>query len=182
MREWEPYEFTTEQSWDECSDLAPESVSKMLVVGDVHGDSKNLTDAIDLASDLEVGAIVQVGDFWLADLHWSRLNPLESQFMWAAHDSRLPVVVVDGNHEVWPALGRYALTPAAQAASDGRRLLAEAVEHTQPAFVLHGHWHHTNRERINDATEVLVLRVGDRKRVGVGDGRRLQARREGAPG
>ena len=262
MSNWEPYEFTTEQSWDEVPRLGADAVSDVLVVGDVHGDTKNLTDAIDLASDLEVGALVQIGDFWLADLHWSRLNPLESEFMWAAHDSRVPVVVVDGNHEVWPALGRYALTPAAraafasrrplhlggsiwwawrgstwcwggrafgalggavspdrrdpsvrgyrwdeeattqedlerlvanvgaefggrldvlfthdapaqvrnlksgmsgvpwdieQAANDGRRLLAEAVEHTGPALVLHGHWHRTNRERISDTTEVFGL-------------------------
>ena len=32
MREWEPYEFTTEQSWEGCSDLGPEAVSEMLVV------------------------------------------------------------------------------------------------------------------------------------------------------
>ena len=231
-------------------------------MGDVHGDSRNLSAAVDLAVDLGVGAIVQVGDFWLADVHWSRLNPLESQFMWAAHDSPLPIIVVDGNHEVWPALGRYAATSQAaaaiasrrplhlggsiwwawrgsvwswsgrafgalggavspdrrgsavrgyrweqeatteedlerlianadvefggrldvlfthdapsqvrnlgpgmsgvpwdlrQAADAGRGLLGEAVERTRPAFVVHGHWHRTNRERICDATEVFGL-------------------------
>ena len=182
--------------------------------------------------------------------------------MWTAHDSPLPIVVVDGNHEVWPALGRYAVTPQAaaamasrrplhlggsiwwawrgsvwrwggkafgalggavspdrrgsavrgyrweeeatteddlarlmansdaefggsldvlfthdapvqvrnlgsgmsgvpwdlrEAADAGRRLLGRAVESTEPALVLHGHWHRTNRERINDTTEVLGL-------------------------
>ena len=33
-------------------------------------------------------------------------------------------------------------------ANEGRRLLAEAVDRTQPEYVLHGHWHQANRERI----------------------------------
>lgn len=123
MPKWEPFEFTTERSWDGAAELAADAVSAVLAVGDVHGDSKNLSDAVDLAVDLGVGAIVQVGDFWLADVSWSRLNPLESEFMWAAHDAPLPIIVVDGNHEVWPALGRYSLTPAATAAMASRRPL-----------------------------------------------------------
>ena len=231
-------------------------------MGDLHGDVQNLSKAVDLAVDSGVSAIVQVGDFWLADAAWSRLNPLESQFMWTAHDAPLPVVVIDGNHEVWPALSSYAQTPAAQAAwvsrrplhlggaiwwawrgsvwswgglafgalggavspdrhsparrgyrwedeatteadlarlianveaefgagldvlfthdapaqvrglkpgmsgvpwdlreaaKHGRGLLREAVEQTQPAFVVHGHWHRTHHERIGDVTEVFGL-------------------------
>ena len=262
MRRWEPYEFTTDRSWEDASELAEGAVSDVLVVGDVHGDTTTLSDAIDRAVALGVGAIVQVGDFWLADIHWSRLNPLECEFMWTAHDSPLPIVVIDGNHEVWPALGRYALTSAAQAAvasrrplhlggsiwwawrgstwqwggysfgalggavspdrwdpavrgwrwaeeattpddverlvsnaqtergghldvlfthdapaqvqnlkpgmtgippdlqraaEEVRRLLAEAVERTHPAYVLHGHWHQPNHERIRGTTEVFGL-------------------------
>ncbi len=261
MRRWEPYEFTTDRSWDDASELAEGAVTDVLVVGDVHGDTTNLTKAIDQAVDLGVGAIVQVGDFWIADAHWSRLNPLECEFMWTAHDSPVPIVVIDGNHEVWPALGRYALTEAAQAAmasrrplhlggsiwwawrgsiwqwggcsfgalggavspdrwkisvrglrwgeeatteddlqrlinntqaefggeldvlfthdapaqvqnlksamrlppdlqhacEEVRRLLAEAVEQTDPAYVLHGHWHQHNHEQIVRSTEVFGL-------------------------
>lgn len=262
MNRWELYEFTTERAWDDVAGLGSDAVSDVLVVGDVHGDTKNLTDAVELGLDLGVSAVVQVGDFWLADASWSRLNPLESQFMWTAHDSPLPIVVIDGNHEVWPALGPYARTAAAraafasrrplhlggsiwwawrgsvwswggrafgalggavspdrhnpaargyrwddeettdadlarlianvetdfggrldvlfthdapaqvrglkagmsgvpwgiqQAAKQARALLGEAVERTRPALVLHGHWHHTNRERISEATEVFGL-------------------------
>ncbi|MYB03884.1 MAG: metallophosphoesterase [Acidimicrobiaceae bacterium] len=261
MRRWEPYEFTTDRSWDDASELAEGTVTDVLVVGDVHGNTTNLAKAIDQAVDLGVGAIVQVGDFWLADVHWSRLNPLECEFMWTAHDSAVPIVVLDGNHEVWPALGRYALTETAQAvmasrrplhlggsiwwawrgstwqwggcsfgalggavspdrwdlavrgfrwsdeatteddlqrlinntqaefggeldvlfthdapaqvqnlksaimlppdlqhaAEEVRRLLAEAVEHTDPAYVLHGHWHQYNHEQIVSSTEVFGL-------------------------
>ena len=123
MRRWEPYEFRTEWLWQDVSDLAEEAVSGVLVAGDVHGDTTNLADAIDRAVNVGVDAVVQVGDFWLADSYWSRLNPLECEFMWTAHDSPLPIVVIDGNHEVWPALGRYALTAAAQAATAARRPL-----------------------------------------------------------
>lgn len=262
MPRWQPYEFTTERSWGDAAELGPDAVADVLAVGDVHGNTPNLTAAMDLAVDLGVGAIVQVGDFWLADAQWSRLNPLESEFMWTAHDSPLPIVVVDGNHEVWPALGRYGSTPQAvaamasrrplhlggsiwwawrgstwtwggrsfaalggavspdrrgsavsglrwdeeaiteddlarlianvdaefggsvdvlfthdapaqvrnlglgmsgvpwavrQAADAGRRLLGRAVDSTRPEVVVHGHWHRTNRERINDTTEVLGL-------------------------
>lgn len=262
MPRWEPYEFTTERSWGDAAELGPDAVADVLAVGDVHGNTPNLTAAVDLAVDLGVDAIVQVGDFWLADTHWPRLNPLESEFMWTAHDSPLPIVVIDGNHEVWPALGRYAATSQAaaamasrrplhlggsiwwawrgsvwtwgerafgalggavspdrreiavhdnrweaeaiteddlrrllanvdaefdgsidvlfthdapaqvrnltsgmsgvpwdlrEAADAGRRLLGRAVETTRPALVLHGHWHRTNRERIDEHTEVLGL-------------------------
>ena len=42
-------------------------------------------------------------------------------------------------------------------AEHGRRLLAEAVDRTQPTYVLHGHWHQANTERISDRTEVIGL-------------------------
>ncbi|MCY4664477.1 MAG: hypothetical protein OXC00_07425, partial [Acidimicrobiaceae bacterium] len=43
------------------------------------------------------------------------------------------------------------------AAEEVRRLLAEAVERTHPAYVLHGHWHQPNHERIRGSTEVFGL-------------------------
>ena len=262
MSERDTFEFTTDKTWDDTAGLAPDAVSDVLVVGDIHGTKTHLTDAITHAVDLGAQAIVQVGDFWLADRHWSRFSPLQADYMQAACDSPLPIVVIDGNHEIWPALGRYALTPAARAAMQerrplhlggslwwawrgsvwcwsgrafgalggavspdkrlsevrhyrwpeealteddlerlitnaeaefdgridvlfthdapaqvqglksgmaaipfdvlreaehGRRLLAVAVERTQPEFVLHGHWHQANTERIIDRTEVVGL-------------------------
>ena len=43
------------------------------------------------------------------------------------------------------------------AAEEVRRLLAEAVERTDPAYVLHGHWHQPNHERVRGGTEVFGL-------------------------
>ena len=37
------------------------------------------------------------------------------------------------------------------------RALAEAVERTHPAYVLHGHWHQPNHARIRGTTEVFGL-------------------------
>ncbi|WP_420443149.1 metallophosphoesterase family protein [Candidatus Poriferisodalis sp.] len=256
------FEFTTNKTWDDTAEVAPDAVRDVLVVGDIHGTKTHLADAITHAADLGAQAIVQVGDFWLADRHWSRFSPLQAEYMQAACDSPLPIVVIDGNHEIWPALGRYALTPAARAAMQerrplhlggslwwawrgsvwrwndcafgalggavspdkrlpevrhyrwleealdeddvdrlivnteaefdgrldvlfthdapaqviglksgmtgipfdvlreakhGRRLLAHAVDRTQPELVLHGHWHQANAERISGRTEVIGL-------------------------
>ena len=256
------FEFASDSIWDVAAELADDAVRDVLVVGDIRGSKTHLTDAITQAGDFGVDAIVQVGDFWLADRHWSRFSPVQAEFMWAAHDSPLPVVVIDGNNESWPSLGRIALSPAARAAyqsrrplhlggslwwawrgstwcwggrafgalggavspdkrpaevrhyrwpeeattandlerlpvnveaafdgrlnvlftddapaqvqgrqsqmtgipfdvlreaNHGRRLLAEVVEQTRPAYVLHGHWHQTNREHISERTDVLGL-------------------------
>ena len=123
MIEWNDYEFTTQHSWDDVAQLSAERVRDVLVVGDVHGTKAHLSAAIDLAVDLSVGAIVQVGDFWLSDAHGAHHRSKQAEFMWEAHDSPLPVVALDGNHEDWPALSRYATTPAAQAAMATRRPL-----------------------------------------------------------
>lgn len=77
-----------------------ESVRDDFVVGDTHGSKTHLNDAVTQAGDCGVEAVVQVGDFWLSDRHWSRFSPVQAEFMWAAHDSPLPVVVIDGNHEI----------------------------------------------------------------------------------
>lgn len=256
------YEFTTDTAWDDAPELRPEAVRSVLVVGDLHGNVRPLEDVIVQAVEFGAEAIVQVGDFWLADRYWSRFKPTHARYMWTAHDSPIPIIVVDGNHEVWPSLGRYARTPAADEArwarrplhlggsiwwawrgstwrwgdcamgalggavspdkhfsdvrryrwpeeattqddlvrlitnvvtesrghldvlfthdapaqvrglqsqmsgipvhvrheaDDGRRLLAKAVERTNPAFVIHGHWHQANQERINERTEVFGL-------------------------
>ena len=256
------FEFASDKTWDDAPEVTDDAVRDVLVIGDIHGSKTHLTNAVARAGDLGAKAVVQVGDFWLADRHWSRFSPLQAEFMWAAHDSPLPIVVVDGNHEIWPALGRYALSPAARDAQQtrrplhlggslwwawrgstwrwdgrafgalggavspdkhlpevrhyrwpeeatteddlerllanadadfdgsldvlfthdaptqvqglqsemsgipfdvlreaerGRRLLGEAVERTQPAYVLHGHWHQANRERIDERTEVIGL-------------------------
>ena len=123
MIEWDDYEFTTQHSWDDVAQLSAERVRDVLVVGDVHGTKAHLSAAIDLAVDLGAGAIVQVGDFWLSDRHGAQHRSKEAEFMWEAHDSPVPLVVLDGNHEDWPALSRYAQTTAAQETIATRRPL-----------------------------------------------------------
>ncbi|WP_420443899.1 hypothetical protein [Candidatus Poriferisodalis sp.] len=50
----EPFEFTTERVWDDTGVLADDAVADLLIVGDVHGDTKNLSDAVGLAIDVRV--------------------------------------------------------------------------------------------------------------------------------
>ena len=262
MEMWKSFEFSTDKAWDDTPELADRAVSRALVVGDIHGQVQHLNAAFRQAADFDVDVIVQVGDFWLVDRHWSLFSPVQANYMLEARNAPVPIVVIDGNHEVWPALGRYALTPAAQSAmttrrplhlggsiwwawrgstwrwsgsafgalggavspdkrfaqvrrfrwpeeattrddldrlianadyefdgrldvlfthdapaqvtglksqmsgipvdvereaEDGRRLLAEAVERTKPAYLIHGHWHQANHERINQHTEVVGL-------------------------
>lgn len=262
MIEWNPYEFTTQHQWDDVAALSAEQVRDVVVVGDVHGTAQHLAAAIDLAVDLDADAIVQVGDFWLSDRHGAQHRSRQAEHMWEAHDSPVPVVALDGNHEDWPALSRYAQTPQAHESIATRRplhlggslwwawrgstwtwagmrcgalggavspdrsdrsvrpwrwpdetltaheldrfcanvdaehagtldvlfthdalasvrhlkggmsripaetqyaitqmrlLLDRAVDHAQPRLVIHGHWHHANREEIRSATESVGL-------------------------
>ncbi|WP_419923369.1 hypothetical protein [Candidatus Poriferisodalis sp.] len=47
----------------EAAGLGTDAVSDVLVVADVHGDARNLSDAFNFGIDAGVKAIVQVGDF-----------------------------------------------------------------------------------------------------------------------
>ena len=120
---WQPYEFASERAWDDDANLAAERVRDVLVVGDVHGNVRHLGAAVDRAVELGVDAIVQVGDFWLSDRHSDLHRSRQARCMREAHGSPVPVVVLDGNHEDWPALTRYCTTAAAQAAIASRRPL-----------------------------------------------------------
>ncbi|MYG87316.1 MAG: hypothetical protein F4190_02140 [Acidimicrobiales bacterium] len=262
MPKFTPYRFRSEQTWDDAPRLRPDAVSSVLVVGDIHGEVRHLRQALDRADELGVDAIVQVGDCWLADQGWHDHDSEEARFMWEAHGSRIPIIVVDGNHEAWPALARFSATPIVQeaiasrrpvhlggsiwwawrgsvwrwsgarfgalggavspdrdhpdvrrwrwmdegttqddldrllanvqaehycrldvlathdspaqvqglvsgiswasdevqaACDENRRLLAIAVDRTQPRIVLHGHWHQANREHISPSAEVIGL-------------------------
>ncbi|WP_420443136.1 metallophosphoesterase [Candidatus Poriferisodalis sp.] len=123
MPECEPYEFTTEHARDDVAALSPDAMGEVLVVGDIHGTETLQRAAIEAAVDLGAGAIVQVGDFWLSDRHWSRHGPNQASFMWTAHDSPAPIIVIDGNHEAWPTLAICPFTQAGRAAMASRRPL-----------------------------------------------------------
>ena len=123
MPSWKPFEFETDRSWADEPMVADSAVGRALVVGDMHRSMSALGHAASQAKRHEVDVIVQVGDFWLGDRHWSGHDSTEAAIMRYAHELPVPIVVVDGNHEAWPALGRYALTPAARAAMQERRPL-----------------------------------------------------------
>ncbi|WP_419933200.1 metallophosphoesterase family protein [Candidatus Poriferisodalis sp.] len=123
MPKFTPYTFTTDQTWDAAPRLHADAVRSVLAVGDVHGEAWHLRKALTRAEELQVDAIVQVGDFWLSDTGWRDHDLTEAKFMRLAHQSPIPIVVIDGNHEVWPALTRFAATPAAQQAFESRRPL-----------------------------------------------------------
>ena len=54
--------------------------------------------------------------------------------------------------------GSYPMPRDVQEACDlSRRMLAEAVDRTQPACVVHGHWHRANREHVDERTEIIRL-------------------------
>ena len=60
--------------------------------------------------------------------------------------------------------GMTGIPPDVQhSANVGRRLLAGVVERTQPAYVLHGHWHQANRERVSDRADVIGLAEDGRR-------------------
>ena len=48
------------------------------------------------------------GDFWLQDSGWNRFAPEYAGAMSTAVHAAMPVVVIDGNHEVWPCLSEFA--------------------------------------------------------------------------
>ena len=79
----------------------------MLLLGDIHDSSRVLEAALQAAIDEGCDVLVQVGDFWLQDSTWRGFVPEEAALMWAAVNSPIPVVVLDGNHEVWPCLQNF---------------------------------------------------------------------------
>ena len=102
-----------ERAWDEEPTVADGEVHRILTVGDIHGSGDVLRAALDYAEMLLCDAIVQVGDFWICDDAWEpyRRYAQGADLMHVATTSRLPIVVVDGNHEVWPTLDRFRSRP-----------------------------------------------------------------------
>lgn len=122
MSEWVlPLDFRIERTWDRTARLRPHAVTRVLAVGDIHDDVGHLDAALERAVDLEVDAVVQVGDFWVSDER--RYIDAEAAFMWEATDAPLPVVVVDGSLSAWWSARDFAATAEAQAVVASRRPL-----------------------------------------------------------
>ena len=108
--------FRSERVWEDASELMDDAVKRIRVAGDTHGDEFSLKVALQEAERNQCDVLVQVGDFWLQDSSWDRFNVHDAMAMLIAKQSPIPVVVVDGNHEVWPTLAPLLKSPDALAA------------------------------------------------------------------
>ena len=117
------FEFCAERSWDGDARVADAAVDRVLVLGDIHNDAQVLAAALTMAALEGCDALGQVGDFWLQDASWAGYDPRWAELMWVAMDAPIPVVVIDGNHEVWPCLTRYLRRREVQAALPAGRPL-----------------------------------------------------------
>ena len=99
--------FGSERAWDDAHSLSDVAVRRVLLLGDIHDSSRVFEAALEAAIAEGCDVLVQVGDFWLQDSTWRGFVPEEAALMWAAVNSPIPVVVVDGNHEVWPCLVNF---------------------------------------------------------------------------
>ena len=115
--------FRAERAWDDDARLADGAVARVVVLGDIHGRTPPLLEALAIAEAAGAGAVVQVGDFWLQDATWGRYRGRDAKVVRRAMAAPIPVVALDGNHEVWPSLTAYASRPDMQAARSAGRPL-----------------------------------------------------------
>ena len=108
--------YSCERAWESAPELANDAVKRIMVAGDIHGDPYAFKIALDDANRRKCDVLVQVGDFWLQDSSWDEFDPSSATVMPRAKRSPIPVVVVDGNHEVWPTLAPLLKTPEGAAA------------------------------------------------------------------
>ena len=117
------FRFAPERAWGDEPRAADGAVRRALVMGDIHGRAQMLRLALRVAASADCDALVSVGDFGLVDSSWSpRARFADRRFCHGAELVRhalaapIPIIVVDGNHEVWPCLVAYAQRPDVTAA------------------------------------------------------------------
>ncbi len=115
--------FRPERTWDDDARLADGAVARVVVLGDIHGRTPPLLEALALAEATGAGAVVQVGDFWLQDATWPRYRGRDAKVVRRAMAAPIPVVALDGNHEVWPSLTAYTSRADVQSARAAGRPL-----------------------------------------------------------
>ena len=101
------FKFRVEWTWDDDEAVSDASVRRVMLLGDIHNNREVLDAALRTAADEGCDVLVQVGDFWLQDSSWRGFAPEYAGVMATAVHARIPVVVIDGNHEVWPSLVAY---------------------------------------------------------------------------
>ena len=99
--------FRCERAWDDDDAVCDEAVGRVMLLGDIHNNRLVFEAALGTAVDEGCDVLVQVGDFWLQDCTWWGFSPERAGLMHCAVHSPIPVVVVDGNHEVWPCLSEF---------------------------------------------------------------------------
>ena len=117
------FKFRPERAWDDDVAVSDEAVGRVILLGDIHNSRHILEVALQAAAEENCDVLLQVGDFWLQDCTWRGFAPEQAALMWAAAHSEIPVVVVDGNHEVWPCLTQYLQRADTVAARDNNRPL-----------------------------------------------------------
>ena len=110
------FRFASQRAWDDDAAVSDAAVGKVLLLGDIHNSREVFDAALDAAAAEGCDALVQVGDFWLQDNTWWGYAPERAAVMHSAVHSPIPVVVVDGNHEVWPCLSEFQQHPDSAAA------------------------------------------------------------------
>ena len=109
------FRFGSERAWDDDAAVSDAAVGEVLLLGDIHNSRQVFDAALSAALDHRCDALVQVGDFWLQDCSWWDYAPDRAALMHSAVHSPIPVVVLDGNHEVWPCLTEFQQLPASAA-------------------------------------------------------------------
>ena len=113
------FRFAPEWAWDGEPRLADGAVRRVLVMGDIHGSAPMLRFALHVAAREGCDVLVSVGDFGLRDPSSPRRDPLRvaaqpspvPELIREAARAPIPIVVVDGNHEVWPCLRQFLQRP-----------------------------------------------------------------------
>ena len=115
--------FGPARLWEETPAVGDGAVGRVLVLGDIHDSAAALSGALHRAALLGCDALVQVGDFWLQDALWAGRDPRTrsvdvswAELLWVAVEAPIPVVALDGNHEVWPCLTEFSQRPDVAAA------------------------------------------------------------------
>ena len=124
------FRFAPGRAWREEPRVADDAVRRVLVMGDIHGRAGVLAAALQAAGWARCDALVSVGDLGLVDSSWSATTRFAhrrfshgAELMRQARAAPIPIVVVDGNHEVWPCLTSFRQRPdVTEARAAGRPL------------------------------------------------------------
>ncbi|MCY4663070.1 MAG: hypothetical protein OXC00_00230, partial [Acidimicrobiaceae bacterium] len=90
--------------WGADAALTDAAVGQVLLLGDIHNNRRMLEAALRTAGHEGCDVSVQVGYCRLQDANWCGFAPARPAAMCAVVNAEIPVVVVDGNHEMWPSL------------------------------------------------------------------------------